>query len=148
MRRVEIAYDDIVSVRKLVGAVRDRHIVHGDGRIGVVVARERAVRDYLAERELVSYAYFETHYPVELLCEGPGQGESRGAICYILDRSHFQYAGDMDPDQQADIIARAIGPSGPNVDYLMNTLDKLHELGIGDPALEEMADKVRARRAP
>lgn len=110
-------------------------------------AEERRVRDYLAARELVSYAYFETHYPVQLLCEGQGQGEARGAICYIIDRTHPQYAGDMDPEAQAEIIARAVGPSGPNADYLMNTLAKLRELGIDDPALEAMAERVRARCA-
>jgi len=107
---------------------------------------ERAVRDYLAERELVSYAYFETLYPVTLMCDGPGQGEARPAICYILDRSHAQYAGGMDADEQAGIIARAVGPSGSNADYLMNTLAKLRELGIEDDDLEAMADRVRACR--
>ena len=105
----------------------------------------RAVRDYLAERELVSYAYFETLYPVTLLDDGPGKGEVRNAICYILDRSHPQYAGDMDPEAQARIIAQAVGPSGPNVDYLMNTLAQLRDLGIADPGLEDMARRVEAR---
>jgi len=107
---------------------------------------ERSVRDYLAERELVSYAYFETLYPVTLICDGPGQGEACLAICYILDRSHEQYAGDMDADAQAEIIARAAGPSGPNAEYLMNTLAKLRELSIEDGDLEAMADRVRARQ--
>jgi cation transport protein ChaC len=106
---------------------------------------ERRVRDYLAERELVSYAYFETLYPVTLLCEGPGQGEPRAAICYILDRSHEQYRGQMAPEDQAAIIAEAVGPSGPNVEYLMNTLQQLRAHGIEDPHLEAMAEMVAAR---
>ena len=109
----------------------------------VCPTKDLSVREYLAERELVSYAYFETLYPVVLLDDGPGQNEPRDAICYVLDRSHTQYAGDMDADEQARIIAKAVGPSGPNVDYLMNTLSRLQELGIDDPALEEMADRVR-----
>ena len=113
----------------------------------VAAQEERRVRDYLAERELVSYAYFETLYPVTLLCEGPGQGEARPAICYILDRSHAQYRGWMDPDEQARIIARAVGPSGPNVDYLENTLAQLRAHAIHDEALEAMAAKVAACRA-
>lgn len=112
----------------------------------VAPEEERRVRDYLAERELVSYAYFETLYPVTLLCEGPGQGEQRGAICYILDRSHKQYRGDMDPDDQAAIIAEAVGPSGPNVEYLENTLSQLRAHGIDDPDLEAMSLKVAACR--
>lgn len=109
-------------------------------------ADDRRVRHYLAERELVSYAYFETLNPVTLLCDGPGQGEQRPAICYVLDRSHPQYVGQMDPEAQADIIATAVGPSGPNVEYLENTLAKLRDAGIHDDYLETMAERV-ARRA-
>ena len=108
---------------------------------------ERAVRDYLAERELVSYAYFETVYPVTLLDDGPGQGERRDAVCYILDRAHEQYLGGLTPEQQAEIIARAHGPSGPNAEYLMNTLDQLAQLGIADPELDRLAALVRRRLA-
>lgn len=109
--------------------------------------QEREVRDYLAERELVSYAYFETLYPVTLLCEGPGQGTAAPAICYVLDRSHTQYRGRMDTSTQADIIASAVGPSGPNVEYLENTLAQLRASGIHDPDLEAMAAMVAERRA-
>ena len=114
----------------------------------VAASEERAVRDYLAERELVSYAYFETLNPVTLLCDGPGQGQNVPAICYILDRSHQQYRGRMDPDDQARIIARAVGPSGPNVEYLENTLQQLRSHGIHDPDLEAMAEKVADCKVP
>ncbi len=109
-------------------------------------AEERHVRDYLAERELVSYAYFEALYPVTLLCAGTDQGQPKLAICYILDRSHRQYTGQMDPDQQASIIAGAVGPSGPNTEYLDNTLAQLRENGISDDHLEAMATRVAARK--
>jgi cation transport protein ChaC len=110
---------------------------------------EQEVRDYLHERELISYAYFETRYPVTLTCEDPGQGTAQGAVrealCYVVDRSHAQYAGDMEPEAQAAIIAEAVGPSGPNTEYLLNTLDQLNELGIEDQALQQMGELVRAR---
>ena len=113
----------------------------------VAPERERETRDYLAERELVSYAYFETCYPVTLLDDGPGQGAAHDAICYILDRSHEQYLGGLSEDEKADIIARAEGPSGSNADYLMNTLAQLAALGIEDAYLEALAARVRARLA-
>ena len=108
--------------------------------------REQEVRDYLVERELISYAYFETRYPVTLLCDGPGQGLAHEALCYVVDRSHPQYAGHMDPDAQAQIIADAVGPSGPNYEYLMNTLEQLVAMGIPDPNLSALAERVRAAR--
>ena len=99
------------------------------------------------KRLLVSYAYFETCYPVTLLDDGPGQGAPHDAICYILDRSHAQYLGGLSEDEKADIIARAVGPSGTNAEYLMSTLAQLTALGIDDPYLAELAERVRARLA-
>lgn len=106
--------------------------------------KDRATREYLVARELVSYAYFETLYPVTLLDEGPGKGETRPAITYVLDRSHPQYAGVMTPNEQAKIIAHAVGRSGTNVDYLESTRAKLSELGIEDSGLDTMARLVEA----
>ena len=108
--------------------------------------RDREVRDYLHERELISYAYFETRYPVTLLCDGPGQGETREALCYVVDRSHPQYAGGLDRETQAGIIAGAVGPSGPNAEYLQNTLTHLAELGLADPELDALGAMVRERQ--
>lgn len=104
----------------------------------VCPTKDRETRDYLAERELVSYAYFETLYPVTF-----DDGSQADAICYVLDRSHAQYAGRLEPDDQARIIAAAHGPSGPNTEYLMNTVEQLHAHGIADPHLDEMAARVR-----
>jgi cation transport protein ChaC len=98
-----------------------------------------AVRHYLAERELVSRAYFEVQHKVTLLCDGAGSAATKGqqvdAICYIVDRTHPQYAGGMALEDQAAIIRKAHGPTGSNRDYLLNTVCHLRELGIEDPEL-------------
>ncbi|MEO1494427.1 MAG: gamma-glutamylcyclotransferase [Pseudomonadota bacterium] len=106
-----------------------------------------AVRHYLAERELISRAYFEAVYPVEILCDGPGQGTARDALCYIMDRTHPQYAGTLSEHEQVDTICRAIGPSGPNVEYLMNTVERLDAFGLPDDELRALAEAVRAKLA-
>ncbi len=114
-------------------------------RIGPDGADE--VRHYLAERELVSRAYFEVRHKVTLLCpaSGPGleKGESVDAICYILDRTHPQYAGGMALKDQAAIIRKASGPTGSNRDYLFNTVEHLCELGVDDPELFALERMVR-----
>jgi cation transport protein ChaC len=46
-------------------------------------------------------------------------------------------------DEQARIIAHAIGGRGPNRDYLWSTAAHLAELGIADPDLEWLAAEVR-----
>jgi cation transport protein ChaC len=113
----------------------------------VCPSQDRHVRDYLARRELVSYAYFETLYPVTLLCEGPGRGETREALCYIVDRTHEQYSGGLALEEQAERIIAAAGSSGPNFEYLEKTLAKLDELGIPDPELARLGELVRSRQA-
>jgi glutathione-specific gamma-glutamylcyclotransferase len=127
----------------------------GEACIGVALrvcpSKDRHVRDYLAQRELVSYAYFETLYPVTLLGEGTAgtaaEGERREALCYVVDRTHEQYAGGLTLEAQAERILAAAGSSGPNAEYLMKTLAKLDELGIPDPELARLGELVRAREA-
>jgi cation transport protein ChaC len=118
-------------------------------RIGAERADE--VRHYLAERELVSRAYFEVSHQVTLLCAGdgdsPGAGETVEALCYIVDRTHPQYSGGLSLEQQADIICTAEGPTGTNRDYLFNTVEHLRQLGIEDPELFALEQIVRARGA-
>jgi len=114
-----------------------------------VATREAdSVRHYLAERELVSRAYFEVRHRVTLLCDGdpgsPAKGEQVDAVCYIVDRTHPQYAGGMALAEQAAIICKARGPTGSNRDYLLNTVSHLRELGIDDAELFELAEMVRA----
>lgn len=114
-------------------------------RIGADQADE--VRQYLADRELVSRAYFEVQHKITLLCPDPGsgwaEGESVDAICYILDRTHPQYAGGMTLEDQAAIIREAAGPTGSNRDYLFNTVAHLKELGVDDPELFALEQMVR-----
>ena len=55
----------------------------------------------------------------------------------------------MSAAEQAEIIARSVGPSGPNWDYLFNTVAHLREAGLeaGDlDGLDEIEDLVRAKR--
>lgn len=104
---------------------------------------EREIRDYLQKRELISYAYFETLQTVTLL-DGDHETESCDALCYILDRTHPQYAGGLSLDQQASCIARAAGRSGPNAEYLHSTCSQLSELGIEDEELQTLSERVSA----
>jgi cation transport protein ChaC len=101
--------------------------------------RAEATRDYLRERELVTYAYHETAHPVAL-----DDGREVAAICYVVDRMHDQYAGGLAPEEQAAIIATRVGPAGPNREYMENTLAHLRELGVEDAELEDMARRVAA----
>ena len=93
---------------------------------------------YLRERELVSSAYREVLEEIML-----DDGRRVTSLCYVMDRSHSQYRGTLDAAEQAEIIARAAGPAGSNREYLNNTVQSLHRLGLDDPGLFDLAERVR-----
>ena len=91
----------------------------------------------LRERELISSAYVEKVLPVDLV-----DGRRVEAVSYVIDPEHVQYC-HLDLEEQASIIAGAVGGRGPNTEYLDNTADHLPELGIEDPELSWLAREVR-----
>lgn len=106
----------------------------------VGAAEAEATHAYLRERELVSYAYDEAVVPLAL-----DDGRRVEALAYVSNREHPQYAGGLSLEAQADVIARARGPRGPNADYLLNTVESLQALGLEDADLVRLAEMVRAR---
>jgi len=108
----------------------------------VPAATAAATHAYLRERELVSYAYDEARVALTL-----DDGRTVEAIAYVSNRDHPQYAGGLTLEAQAEVIARARGPRGPNADYLLNTVESLEALGLHDPDLVHLAALVRGRLA-
>ena len=98
---------------------------------------EAATLFALRERELVSSAYLEMTLPVVT------DAGSLDALAYVIDPDHVQYC-HLDREEQAQIIARAVGGRGANRDYLWSTAAHLADLGIADPDLEWLAQRVRA----
>ncbi|CUH64461.1 putative protein involved in cation transport [Thalassovita gelatinovora] len=103
---------------------------------------ESRVLEDLRERELVSSAYLERRLQVDL-----NDGRRVEAVTYVVDPVHGQYCGGMALEQQAHVIAHAHGGRGPNAEYLYNTAAHLHQLGIRDPDLDWLSDRVREIRA-
>lgn len=102
---------------------------------------EDAVLAYLRERELVSSAYLERWLEIEI-----AGGIRAEALVYVIDPDHVQYC-TLELEEQAHIIARAHGGRGPNTEYLYNTADHLEELGVPDPDLRWLTQRVRALTA-
>lgn len=94
---------------------------------------------YLRERELISSAYVEETLAVDLQ-----DGRRVPALVYVINETHWQYCGNLPLEEQAQIIARAVGGRGPNTEYLYNTADHLTKVGLHDPALEWLAQRVRS----
>ena len=93
---------------------------------------------YLRERELISSAYLERMLPVRF-----EDGTAIDALVYVIDPDHDQYCGGLALEDQARIIARAVGDRGPNTEYLFNTAEHLREIGLADPDLDWLAARVR-----
>ena len=96
----------------------------------------------LRERELISSAYLEKDLSVT-----PADGAPVTAVTYVIDAQHAQYCAGLGLEEQANIIAKAIGQRGPNTEYLYNTTNHLAEIGLHDPDLEWLATRVRALTA-
>ena len=93
----------------------------------VAAAEVPRVLEYLWAREMSSKVYRPKLLPVRL-----ESGVRVSACAFVVDRGHPQYCRDLDLEQSAALIRRGIGGRGPNVDYLINTIDHLNRLGIVD----------------
>lgn len=100
---------------------------------------EDATLAYLRERELISSAYIEKMLQITL-----SGGQQVTAVTYVIDEDHVQYCGGLPLEEQAQIIAHAHGGRGPNSEYLYNTADHLHALGVADEDLDWLSRRVAA----
>jgi cation transport protein ChaC len=94
-----------------------------------------SVIDYLRAREQVNGVYREALLPVEI--EGHAIGTVR-AVTFLVERAHPSYAGHLSIKAQAQLIRGARGRSGVNLDYVINTLRHMVELGIRERELERL----------
>ncbi|MBJ3763397.1 gamma-glutamylcyclotransferase [Maribius pontilimi] len=117
----------------------DGHSCKGLG-LRVEAGHEDATLQALRARELISSAYLERL--VDLSLE---DGRQVRALAYVIDPAHEQYC-HLDLEEQAQVIAQAVGGRGPNHEYLSKTAAHLNELGIGDSDLDWLCQRVAALR--
>lgn len=101
------------------------------------------VRAYLDARELVTSVYRDVWRPVTLT-----DGRRVTALTYVVDEAHEQFAGQLSVEQQLAMIRAGVGISGRNVDYVLNTAERLMLLGIRDKALMALAEQLQAGPSP
>src|SRR6201996_5166539 len=91
---------------------------------------------YLRAREQVTSVYLETMRQIEL--EEHARRRVR-ALCYIVDRSHVQYAGRLTLAESLHHVRRGHGQSGPNRDYVLETARAMEALGYRETELHLLA---------
>jgi len=69
-------------------------------------------------------------------------GRTVTAVTFEVDTDHCQYCGDLPVEKQAHHIAFAEGRRGACRDYLANTAAHARALGIHDPYIEDMVERV------
>jgi glutathione-specific gamma-glutamylcyclotransferase len=68
------------------------------------------------------------------------------ALAFVADPTHPSYVGELDLHGRARLVAQGIGVRGPCVDYIRNTLDHMHAVGVRDPHLERILHAALALR--
>jgi glutathione-specific gamma-glutamylcyclotransferase len=89
---------------------------------------------YLTEREMITHIYIEKNLGVSL----PRSNRQVQALTYVVDPAHPQYAGHLSRAQKLAHVRQGVGEAGSCVDYVKNTMQHLHDLGIPDPALDDL----------
>jgi len=68
------------------------------------------------------------------------------ALAFLADPEHPSYVRELDLHGRARLVAQGIGQRGPCVDYISNTLDHMHGVGVRDPHLERILAAALALR--
>jgi cation transport protein ChaC len=60
------------------------------------------------------------------------------ALAFVADPDHPSYVRELDLHGRARLVAQGIGIRGPCIDYIRNTLEHMHDVGVRDPHLERI----------
>lgn len=96
-------------------------------------ANARTTVEYLIRREMVTRVYMPRWVVARL-----ADGRHVRAHTYTAAHNHTQYAGKLSLEEAAALIRKGVGRSGPNPEYLFNTIAHLDELGIADGPLHRL----------
>jgi cation transport protein ChaC len=111
---------------------------------GIAYRVAKAKRDetvqYLREREQVTMVYREAWRRVWL--DDHPQTNVR-ALCYMVDRGHQQYAGQLTLTEQLHYIRQGHGRSGPCREYVLAAVKELETLGVEDKDMQMLGERLK-----
>jgi glutathione-specific gamma-glutamylcyclotransferase len=96
---------------------------------------------YLRGREQVTSVYREAIRRIEL---EDGSRRQFGALCYLVDRGHVQYAGRLSLAERVHYVRQGHGRSGRNRDYVLDAVRALEALGYHETELHLLAQRLGA----
>lgn len=107
----------------------------------VEAARVRSALMRLWRREMPRRVYAPRLLQVDL-----HSGRRVRALAFLADPAHPAYVRELDLHGRARLVAQGIGQRGRCVDYIRNTLDEMHAVGVRDPHLERILHAALALR--
>ena len=93
----------------------------------------------LWKREMPNSSYI----PMWLDCETP-EGVVK-ALTFVMDPDDHSYTGALSVEQTLHVVLGATGLYGPCTEYVLETADALKNVGIDDPELYHLADRIREK---
>lgn len=106
----------------------------------VAAAKRTTTIDYLRAREQATRVYREAWRPVWL--DDDPQGTVH-ALCYVVDRGHRQYAGQLSLARQLHFVRQGHGRSGACRDYVLAAVKEIETQGYRDENLRKLAEQIR-----
>jgi glutathione-specific gamma-glutamylcyclotransferase len=107
----------------------------------VDAARVRRVLGGLWRREMNRLVYEPRLIPVRTR-----SGRRVQALAFVADPSHPAFVRELDLHGRARMVAQGIGQRGHCIDYIQNTIEHMHEVGVRDPHLERILHAALALR--
>lgn len=103
----------------------------------VAPSDRRAVLANLDHREKGGYARHEVAAELKT-------GERVDALVYLATPDNESYLGEAPLDAIAAQVRESVGPSGPNIEYVVELARALSAMGASDPHVEALARLVQA----
>ena len=136
------------------GSHDHRGIPDAPGRVVTLIQDQSASCDgmaYLVDREVVDETFsqldhrekngYERH---QVRLEFRQTGADAEGVVYIAPIDNFAYLGPAPLDEMASQIHRSAGPSGRNIEYLLELAEALRTLEADDQHVFELEAAVRA----
>jgi len=73
-------------------------------------------------------------------------GRRVNALAFLADPQHPSYMRELDLHGRARLVAQGIGKRGACIDYIRNTLEHMHDVGVRDPHLERVLEAALSLR--
>jgi cation transport regulator ChaC len=139
------------------GSHDHRGMPDAPGRVVTLIEDHTAACDgmaYLVDREVADETFsqldhrekngYERH---RVRLEFHQSGEDAEGVVYIAPIDNFAYLGPAPLAEIASQIHRSVGPSGPNLEYLLELASALRDLNADDEHVFELEAAVRALSA-